>query len=93
MTNKTVVNSSAQSIVDHIHDWWFGTKDDEYTSMSILSDNNPYGIEKGIFFSFPCIIKDSKIQIVRNLNLSEEDMKHLKTCEQELVDEENLILL
>jgi len=49
--------SAANAICDHIFDLHNGTKPGQYVAMSVISDNNNYGIPKGIFFSFPCSIK------------------------------------
>lgn len=45
--------SAARAISDHLRDLWFGSPADEWVSMGVMSDGNPYGVRPGIFFSFP----------------------------------------
>lgn len=48
--------SAAKAICDHLHDWWFGTRPNEWVSMGVESDGS-YGVDKGLIFSFPVQIK------------------------------------
>jgi len=45
--------SAANAAVDHIHNLFLGTKEGHHVAMAVWSDGNPYGIEDGIFYSFP----------------------------------------
>merc|ERR1712121_389590 len=44
--------SAAKAICDHMRSWWFGTPDDDVTSMGIWSDGS-YGVPADIIYSFP----------------------------------------
>jgi len=48
--------SAAKAICDHLHDWWFGTRPNEWVSMGVESDGS-YEIDKGLIYSFPVYIK------------------------------------
>lgn len=45
--------SAANAVCDHMHDWMLGTRPGEVVSMAVISDNNSYGIKKGLIYSFP----------------------------------------
>ena len=47
LISKTVLTPG-----DHTRDWWFGTKEGEFTSMGVISDGS-YNIPAGIIYSFP----------------------------------------
>ena len=49
--------SAAKAIADHMHTWWFGTPEGEYTSMGVWTDGSKYGITSGIVYSLPVTIK------------------------------------
>ena len=36
-----------------MHDWWFGTKNDNAVSMGVTSSGNIYGVPDNLIFSFP----------------------------------------
>ncbi|PSN44820.1 malate dehydrogenase [Blattella germanica] len=60
--NKRCI-SMAVSAAEHMRDWWQGTKPDQLTSMIVVS-NGAYDVPKGLFFSFPVVIKDKKWKIL-----------------------------
>ncbi|CAH8440654.1 unnamed protein product [Schistosoma intercalatum] len=62
--------SAAKSVSDHMHDWWLGTKEGEWVSMSVISDGS-YDAPKDVIFSFPVQIKNGKWTIVQGLKLDE----------------------
>lgn len=81
--------SAAKAITDHMRDWILGTKKDEIISMAVLSDGS-YGVEKGIIYSFPVIIKDQKVEIVQNLSVDDFSKAKMKDTEKELLDEKKI---
>lgn len=83
-------SSAAQAIVDHMHDWVHGTRPNDYVSMSIMSDGS-YGVEKGLFFSYPVRCNYGKYQIVNGLTLNDLSRNYFKITEQELLEERNAI--
>jgi NAD-dependent malate dehydrogenase len=78
--------SAAKAIVDHMHDWVFGTAEGEAVSMAIPSDGS-YGIKEGLIFSFPVTIKDGKVSIIQGLAVSDFSRQQLKVTEDELASE------
>jgi len=82
--------SAASAIINHMQDWIFGTPEDDWTSMGILSDGS-YGIPEGIIFSFPVICRDGNYQIVQGLDLSKIDIQKMQKSYEELVTEQNTI--
>ena len=82
--------SAAQAIVDQMHDWVLGTEPGEIISMGILSDGS-YGIQKGIFYSFPVRCNYGRYQIVGGIEVNEFSRKRMTDSEQELLDEKAVV--
>ncbi|MBZ9538824.1 malate dehydrogenase [Modicisalibacter tunisiensis] len=78
--------SAAQGAIDHMRDWYFGTPDDDFVSMCVVSDGS-YGVTKGIVFSFPVRCRYGRYEIVQGLPIDEAGRKRIETTEKELVDE------
>eukprot|EP01137_Pigoraptor_chileana_P008715 Opistho-2@55945 len=78
--------SAAKAIVDHMHDWWNGTKEGEWVSMAVPSDGS-YGIKEGIIFSYPVRIKNHKYEIVQGLPIDEFSQQKLDATAAELFGE------
>jgi len=83
--------SAAKAIVDHMHDWIFGTAEGEFVSMGIYSDGS-YGIKEGIIYSFPVSIKDGRAHIVQGLSIDEFSRKLMIATEEELFSEKEQAL-
>nr|CAX72200.1 cytosolic malate dehydrogenase [Schistosoma japonicum] len=78
--------SAAKSVTDHMRDWWLGTKENEWVSMSVISDGS-YGAPKDVIFSFPVQIKDGKWSIVQGLELDEWAKSKFSITSKELEEE------
>ncbi|CAM9137607.1 unnamed protein product [Chrysoparadoxa australica] len=68
--------SAANAISTHLRLWITGTfKGDvtEFTSMAVLSDNNPYGIPDGLVCSFPVVCGGGKWAFKEGLTTSDAD--------------------
>lgn len=83
--------SAAKAICDHMSDWWKGTGDNEWVSMAVVSDGNPYGIQDGLIYSFPVYIKDREWSIVPDLEISEFSREMMTVTEVELIEEKFMI--
>jgi malate dehydrogenase len=81
--------SAAKAITDHMRDWFLGTKKDEIISMGILSEGQ-YGVEKGIIYSYPVVIKNQKVEIVEKLSVDEFSRAKMKDTEKELLEEKKI---
>jgi malate dehydrogenase len=65
--------SAACAIGRHLRDWLSEEISNEFFSMGILSNGNPYNVPDGLVFSFPCKRISSKpgdIAIVKGLEIS-----------------------
>jgi len=86
---KSSAASAAAAAVDHIRDWVLGTPKGEYVSMAVYSDGKSYGVPEGLIFSFPCICRDGKYEIVKGLQLDSFSKGKLKATQDELIEERN----
>jgi malate dehydrogenase len=82
--------SAADAVVDHVRDWALGTPEDDWVSMSVISDGS-YGVSEGIVFSFPVTCQGGEYEIVRGLELDDLSKVRLKASENELLEEKSII--
>jgi len=78
--------SASNAIINHMHDWIYGTPEGDWVSMAVFSDGS-YGITPGLFYSYPVTIKDGKYSIVHGLNVNEFSRKKLDETAAELIEE------
>ena len=91
---KSSAASAAQAILDAVRDTLHPTQKGEWFSSAIDSTGNPYGIEEGLVFSFPCqTLEKGKVAIVPSLDIHPFLEAKLKATEQELLEERDLIRL
>lgn len=89
---KSSAASAGQAIIDSVHDVILPTREGCWYSTAIVSDGNPYGIEDGLIFSFPCQTSTKQnIAIVPGLDIHEFLDVKLKATERELLEERDLI--
>ena len=73
--------------VDHIHDWFVGTKRGEIVSMGVMSDGS-YGIPTGIIYSFPVrCFPGGRYEIVQGLNIDQFSRGKMDATAKELLGE------
>lgn len=82
--------SAADAVVDHVRDWALGTPDDDWVSMSVMSDGS-YGVSEDVVFSFPVRCKKGEYEIVQGLELDELSKTRLRASEKELLEEREII--
>jgi malate dehydrogenase len=82
--------SAANAIVNHITDWFFGTREDDWVSMGIPSDGS-YGIPEGVIYGFPVACKGRSYHIIPNLEVSESGKEKMQVSYRELVEEQESI--
>ncbi len=82
--------SAAGSVVDHVRDWFLGTPDDDWVSMSVHSDGS-YGITEGLVYSFPVTCKNGDYQIVQGLEVTDFGKSRMKVTEKELLEEREVV--
>lgn len=82
--------SAANAAIAHMSTWINGTSDDDWVSMAVPSDGS-YGIEEGLVYSFPVVVRDRQYQIVKGLDLDDFSRERLKANETELKEERQAI--
>ncbi|MGL5263583.1 MAG: malate dehydrogenase [Candidatus Rhabdochlamydia sp.] len=87
---KSSAASAAHAVICSIKSLTKPTQD--WFSVAIYSDPNPYGIEKGLFFSFPCYrTEKGTIEIVSGLSWDPFLEKAIRLSEKELKEEKALV--
>jgi malate dehydrogenase len=79
-------SSAASAAIDHMHTWFMGTAEGDWTSMSIPSDGS-YGIREGIIYSYPVTCQNGEYQIVQGLAIDEFSRVRMTATETELREE------
>ncbi|MCB9728746.1 MAG: malate dehydrogenase [Deltaproteobacteria bacterium] len=88
---KSSAASAANAAIDHIHDWFLGTGDQEWTSMAVPSQGQ-YGVPEGLIFSFPCRITGPwQYEIVEGLELSASVKSKMQATIDELASERETV--
>ena len=89
---KSSAASAAQAVIDAVRELINPTEEGKWFSSAIYSNDNSYGIQEGLVFSFPCITtKEGECQIVDNLQLDDFLKEKIKLSEKELEQEKELI--
>jgi len=89
---KSSAASAAQAILDTTKALYIPTPKDEVHSVALLSDRNPYGVQPGLIFSFPCrTVEGGKVEIVKGLELTPFLKEKIALTEKELLEEKHLI--
>lgn len=78
--------SAASAAMDHVRDWMRGTPDGDWVSMGIPSDGS-YGIEPGVFYSYPVTCRDGEYAIVHDLDINDFSRERMQHTEKELREE------
>lgn len=84
---KSSAASAANAAIDHMRDWIHGTSGNDFVSMGVSSDGNPYGVPEGLVFSFPCRVVNGEWKIVEGLEISEFSRGKLNETAEELTQE------
>ncbi|UJP05867.1 MAG: malate dehydrogenase [Nitrosomonas sp.] len=87
---KSSAASAANAIINHMQDWIFGTREDDWVSMGVVSDGS-YGIPNGVIYSYPVICRDGQYQIVAGLEITESGKIRIQKSYQELLSEQEAI--
>lgn len=77
--------SAANAAIDHIHDWWLGSKGG-WTTMGVPSDGS-YGIPEGIIFGFPCTTENGDYKIVQGIEIDPFSRERMALTLKELEEE------
>lgn len=88
---KSSAASAAKAAIDAMRALVYPTPENEWYSCSLLSDQNSYGIQDGLIFSFPCrTTKEGRIEIVNGLAWNDYLRQKIKITENELIEEKKL---
>ncbi|KAJ3451133.1 malate dehydrogenase [Anaeramoeba flamelloides] len=85
---RSSAGSAANAIIDCLKSWIYGTEN--YVSMGVISDNNPYNVPENLIFSFPCTCKNGTWQIAKDLKPNDFCKKMIKKNVEELVEERRI---
>lgn len=88
---KSSAASAANAAIDHVHDWFVGTGDNDYVSMAVTS-HGEYGVPEGLIFSFPCRVTGPwQAEIVDDLPMTDAIEQRLQKTIDELVGERDTV--
>ncbi len=82
--------SAANAAIDQMKTWALGTNAGDWISMGILSEGD-YGIEPGLFYSFPVTVVNGEIAIVKGIDISEFSKQKMQLTEAELKEERDAV--
>ena len=82
--------SAANAAMDHVRDWVGGTPEGRWTSVAIRSDGS-YGVEEGLFSSFPVVSKGGAWEIVQGLSIDEDARVKIDESVAELREERDAV--
>lgn len=89
---KSSAASAANAAIDSIRSLVQPTPQDDWFSIGMISNGNPYGIQEDLIFSFPCRSKgNGKIEIVKNVPWDPFLKERIALTEKELLEEKELI--
>lgn len=82
--------SAANAAIEHVHDWVFGTRENDWVSMAVPSDGS-YGIPDGVMYGFPVICEGGLYSIVPDLQISPFSREKMEITYRELVEERDSV--
>ncbi len=82
--------SAANAAIDHVHDWFRGSAEGDFVSMSVPSDGS-YDVAEGIVSSFPCTCADGDYEIVQGLRVDDFSREKIDATAKELTDERDAV--
>lgn len=82
--------SAANAIINHIHDWVIGTRENDWVSMGIPSDGS-YEIPEGVIYGFPVTCQNGIYTIVQGLKINEISKTKMLATYKELLEEKDSI--
>ncbi|WP_139978092.1 malate dehydrogenase [Nocardioides litoris] len=78
--------SAASATIDAARDWLYGSADDDWVSMAVVSDGS-YGVPEGLVSSFPVTTKDGDWTIVEGLDVNDFSRARIDASTAELDEE------
>lgn len=78
--------SAASAAIDTVRDWVRGTPEGDWVSMAVPADGS-YGIEPGVFYSYPVTCRDGRFRVVPDLACDEFARERMAATDKELREE------
>jgi malate dehydrogenase len=89
---KSSAASAASAAIDGLKSVIEPTSAGQWYSTGILSNNNPYGIEENLIFSFPCRTNEKGVvEIVKGLQLNDWLKSKIDLTQKELMEEREAV--
>jgi malate dehydrogenase len=89
---KSSAASAANAAIDAIKSLVTPTAEGQWFSTGVCSDGNPYGIEEGLIFSFPCRSKgDGSYEIVEGVEWDSFLKARIEATQKELMEERECV--
>lgn len=82
--------SAAAATVDHARDWFAGTAEGSWLSMSVVSDGS-YGVPEGLISSFPVTTSNGNYEIVQGLEINDFSRAKIDASTAELASERDAV--
>ncbi|MCL8025193.1 malate dehydrogenase [Nocardioides bruguierae] len=82
--------SAASATIDAARDWLYGSAEDDWVSMAVVS-RGEYGVPEGIISSFPVTTKDGDWSIVEGLEIDDFSRSKIDATTAELVEEKEAV--
>lgn len=82
--------SAANAAIDHVHDWVFGTRENDWVSMGVPS-NGSYGIPEGVIYGYPVTCQGRAYKIVPDLEISDFSNLKMQATYRELLEERDSV--
>ncbi|MEO3813128.1 malate dehydrogenase [Sphaerisporangium sp. B11E5] len=82
--------SAANAALNHVHDWFNGTPEGDWTSVALTSDGS-YGVPEGLISSFPAISRNGEWQIVQGLPINPFSRDRIDASVRELAEERDAV--
>ena len=76
--------------MSHMRDWVCGSAEQDWVSMGVVSDGS-YGVAEGLIYSFPCICRDGRYEIVQGLAIDDFSRGKMQATEDELSAEREAV--
>jgi malate dehydrogenase len=82
--------SAASATIDAAHDWLYGSAENDWVSMAVVSDGS-YGVPEGLVSSFPVVTKDGDWTIVQGLEIDDFSRGRIDKSTAELAEERDAV--
>jgi malate dehydrogenase len=82
--------SAASATIDAARDWLFGSAENDWVSMAVVSDGS-YGVQEGLISSFPVTTSGGDWTIVQGLEIDDFSRARIDATVAELAEEKNAV--